>query len=472
MSTHPALPAGERVLPPWLKSLFLATFVVVACWGSAIVYWRTTKANPATGELLLYLLGLPVCLVLVGFIGQKLIPRPAAAPAATAVPTPAKASAAPSQTRPLAILAASLRLPHGASPEELALAIAANKARADLDKELVDEDGFPIMAARCKYALDETLRDEIGEWLALNGMTGLQFNDEQWRALTPASAVVAELAAQAAGPILYQVDTQAKLQLIPLLPAEWDAEQGRAAGMWLKQTVARYGWPGDHVIVTTEHPALADDVSPSAVVNRLAHNSAGTENAPLIVMAVAFDSHIGDESVARWAANGSLFTSSQPHGHIPGEGAVGLLMTDRLSLAESSTIAVLDGVEEAYLDSSADETKRVDSSLLRELSERAFQRSGIDASDVAMVVADTGQRPSRVLELLALKAAGLSRLDETDDVVRVGVASGTCGTVPFFAALALGRYFALERGAPVLCVGNEDSYRRMVALVRSSEFPS
>ena len=471
MSTYPALPAGERVLPPWLKSLFLATFIVVACWGSAIVYWRTTKANPTTGELLLYLLGLPACLVLVGFIGQKLIPRPAAAPAATAVPTPAKASAAPSQTRPLAILAASLRLPHGASPEELASAIADNKARADLDKELVDEDGFPIMAARCKYALDETLRDEMGEWLALNGMTGLQFNDEQWRALTLASAVVAELAAQAAGPILYQVDTQAKLQLIPLLPAEWGAAQGRAAGMWLKQTVARYGWPGDDVIVMTEHSVLADDVSPSTVINQLAQ-SAGAESAPLIAMVVAFASYIADESVERWAANGSLFTSSQPHGHIPGEGAVGLLMTDRLSLAESSTIAVLDGVEEAYLDSSADETKRVDSSLLRELSERAFQRSGIDASNVAMVVADTGQRPSRVLELLALKAAGLSRLCETDDVVRVGVASGTCGTVPFFAALALGRYFVLERGAPVLCVGNDDPYRRMVVLVRSSEFPS
>lgn len=471
MSTHPALPAAERVLPAWLKSLFLATFVVVACWGSMIVYWRTTKANPATGELLLYLLGLPACLILVGFIGQKLIARPAAAPAATAVSTPAKASAAASQTRPLAILAASLRLPHGASPEEFASAIADNKARADLDKELVDEDGFPIMAARCDHAVDETLQDEIGEWLALNGMTGLQFNDEQWRALTLASAVVAELAAQAAGPILYQVDTQARLQLIPLLPAEWDAAQGRAAGMWLKQTVARYGWPGDHVIVKTEHAALADDVSPAAVINRLAH-SAGEENAPLIAMVVAFASHIGAESVAQWAANGSLFTSSQPRGHIPGEGAVGLLMTDQLSLAESLTIAVLDDIEEAHLDSSADQAKRVDSSLLGELSERAFQRTGINASNVAMVVADTGQRTSRVLELLALKAAGLSRLDETDDVMRVGVASGRCGIVPFFAALALGRHFALERGAPVLCVGNEDSYRRMVVLVRSSELPS
>jgi hypothetical protein len=141
-------------------------------------------------------------------------------------------------------------------------------------------------------------------------------------------------------------------------------------------------------------------------------------------------------------------------------------MTDQLSLAESSTIAVLDGIEEAHLDSSADETKRVDSSLLGKLSERAFKRSGIDASDVAMVIADTGQRSSRVLELLALKAAGLSRLDETDDMVRVGVASGRCGAVSFFAALALGRHFALERGAPVLCVGNEDSYRRLSVLIR------
>jgi hypothetical protein len=66
----------------------------------------------------------------------------------------------------------------------------------------------------------------------------------------------------------------------------------------------------------------------------------------------------------------------------------------------------------------------------------------------------------------------LPQLDETDDVVRVGAASGTCGAVPFIAALVLGRHYVLEREAAVLCVSNEDAYRRVVALIRPSALSS
>jgi hypothetical protein len=470
MPTYSARLASVRTVPDWLKYGFLTTFVFFVCWGGAIAYWRTTRSNPATTELLLYLFGLPACLVLVFFIGSKLITRPTAAPASTAASTPAKAAVTPSQTQPLAILAAALRLPHGASPEELASAITDNKARADLDKELVDDDGFPVMTARCSEAVDDVLQEEITEWLALNGMAELHFSDEQWRALTLASAVVAELAAQAAGPILYQIDTQTSLQLIPILPTEWDAEHRRAVNMWLKQTVARYGWPGDRVIVTAEEAKSSDNVSPSAVFKRLAHQAAATD-APLIAMVVACASHVGDETVAQWAANGSLFTSSQPHGQIPGEGAAGLLITNQDHLAEAETIVLLDGMEEAQRDLSADETRRNDPSLLGNLSEGALRRSGMNASDVSMLIADTGHRSSRVLELMAHVSAAFPQLDETGDVVRVGIASGACDAVPFLAALALGRHYVLEREAPVLCISNEAPYRRVVALMRFSNAP-
>jgi hypothetical protein len=471
MPTDPAPIASQRVIPDWLKFGFLTSLVFIACWGSAIAYWRTTGGNPVTGDLLLYLFGLPACLLLVFFVGRKLMTRPAVAPASAALPTPAKAVATPVQTSALAILAASLRLPHGASAEELASAIADNKARPDLDKELTDHDGFPVMTARSSEAVDEALQEEIREWLALNGMAELHFSDEQWRALTLASSVVAELAAQAAGVILHQVGTPARLQLVPILPTEWDSAHRRATGMWLKEIVARYGWPADRIMTATEETGDLHEINPAAVIKRLTYNS-GPANTPLIAMVVACASHIGDETVAQWAANGSLFTSSQPQGRIPGEGAAGLLITSQASLAEDASIVLLDGVEEARRDTSTDETKRTDSKLLAALSERALRRNGINESDVTMLIADTGQRASRVLELMAHVSAGLPQLDETDDVVRVGVASGTCAAVPFITALALGRHYVLERAAPVLCVSNEDPYRRVVVLARPSALSS
>lgn len=470
MPTDSALIARERVIPDWLKLGFLATFVFVTCWGCAIAYWRMAGGNPATGDLLFYLFGLPLGMLLMFFVGRKLVTRHIAAPASANSPTPAKAAVTPPQTQPLAILAASLRLSHGASPEELAATIAGNKARADLDSELVDDDGFPIMAARSSDAVDQELQEKITDWLALNGMAELHFSDEQWRALTLANSVVAELAAQTAGLILHQEDTKTKLQLVPILPTEWDIAHRRATGMWLKQTVAQYGWAAD-LVVTAGETGGSDDVSPARVFNRLAHSAAAT-NAPLIAMVVACASHIGDETVARWSADGSLFTSSQPQGRIPGEGAAGLLISNQISLTEGGTVALLDGIEEGRLDFSADGTKRTDPKLLGELSERVFMRSGMNASDVAMLIADTGQRSSRVLELMAHLSAASPQLDETDDVVRVGVASGTCDAVPFITALALGRHYILERAAPVLCVSNEDPYRRAVALLRSSDLSS
>jgi hypothetical protein len=463
MPTDSAVIASKRVMPDWLKFGLLTTFVFAACWGCAIAYWRTAGGNPATGDLLLYLFGVPACLLLVFFIGRKLVTQHAAAPASVTSSAPAKSPVALAQALPLAILGASLRLPHGASPEELASAIADNKARADLDKELVDDDGFPIMTARSSEAVDEVLQEEVIEWLALNGMAELHFTDEQWRALTLASAVVAELAAQAAAQILHQAGTQTKLQLLPILPTEWDIAHRRAASMWLQQMVARHGWPADHIVSNAEDAGGVADMNPTAVFKRLEHNGA-----PLVAMVVASASNIGDETVAQWAANGSLFTSSQPQGHIPGEGAAGLLISNQTAFTDGATIALLDGLEEAQRDSSADRSKRTDPKLLGELSERALKRNGINASDVAMLIADTGPRASRVLELMAHAAAGLSQLDEVDDVVRVGIACGTCDIVPFVTALALGRYYTIERRAPVLCASNEDPYRRVVALVRPS----
>jgi hypothetical protein len=84
------------------------------------------------------------------------------------------------------------------------------------------------------------------------------------------------------------------------------------------------------------------------------------------------------------------------------------------------------------------------------------------------LVADTGHRSSRVLELMAHVSAELSQLEEVDGVVRIGAGCGTCGDVPFITALALARHYVVERNAPVLCIGNEDPYCRVVALMRAS----
>jgi hypothetical protein len=67
---------------------------------------------------------------------------------------------------------------------------------------------------------------------------------------------------------------------------------------------------------------------------------------------------------------------------------------------------------------------------------------------------------------MGLSTPAIAQVDAADDIVRIGLGSGSCGAVPFVTVLALARHYALERQAPVLCIGNEDPILRSAALVR------
>jgi hypothetical protein len=458
----------------WMKKALLVVLVFGVSWGGAVWYWRATNRMPSTEDLLLLFLVLPLAVLLAIWLGAKLLAVMAAAPAAAAATvSPAGASATPSpagETPPLAILASALRAPHGASPEELSGALAANEARADLDPELVDDNGFPVMTARSKEAGDTGMQEEITAWMAEHGLEDIRFNAEQWRALTMGSAVAAELAAQAVGDLL-PADGAATpvpmLQLMPLLPAAWQLDQRRAAGQWLRHLAVQAGWPASHSALAAELPSDARGATPVAVLARLAHHAASGD-APMVAIMVACSSHLGEESISTWSANDTLFTSSRPQGLIPGEGAAGLLLSDsrQAQALKVAPLLLLHTVDEGRRHNSADDSKKSDATLLGTLTEKVLLRSASSADTVAMIVADTGHRTSRVLELMGLASAALPQLDDSADVLRVGSASGTCGAVPFMTALALARHHAIERDAPVLCISNEDAYRRCAALIR------
>lgn len=456
-------------VPGWMKGTMLSGFIFFVCWGGAISYWRTTRSAPGSGELAVNLLGLPALLVLALFVGQRLVATRKAAPAnaASAKSAPiTQTPAAPVPTAPLAILGAALRSAHGVSPEELSAVIAAGTARADLDPELVDDKGFPVMSVRSPDAGDVALREEIADWLANKGMSELSLNEEQWRALVLGTAVVEELAMQLATQLLSSEGEPPMLRLVPLLPADWPASQRNAAGLWFEHAAARCGWPIEHITLATLDAADRHAATSTAMLDRLARDAASTD-VRVLALLVGCASCIGDETVARWSADGSLFTSAHPQGRIPGEGAAGLLLADlpQVRAVDGLRFAVLEPAQETRRDASADASKRADATSLINAAQQAFGKLEGGAGSVMKVVADTGHRSSRVLELMAFMAGAMPQLDEVEDVLRVGEACGECAELPFVMALALGCHEALEDGIPTLCVSNEDRQKRLVALI-------
>lgn len=458
-----AASVAAATLPGWLKEGLIAVGVVSACWCGAIVWWRASGRVPATPEWMALLFGLPLVALLAGFAGRKWIAQRGAAQA-EAMPVapsqPAGAVASQARAQHLAILAAALRSPHGASPEELAAAIADNRARPDLDRELVDDDGFPVMCARCGDAEDAALREDVADWLAAHGRADARFGDGHWRALTLAGAVVAELAGRAAIEWVVRGDAVPRLQVLPLLPADWSAGQRDAAAAWLRHVAAQAGWRG-------EIGRLAPAVDPVAGIAQVARGAAA-DDAPCVTLVVAAASHVSDATVARWAQEQVLFSSTHPQGMMPGEGAAGLLLGGAAlaGAADGHVAALLAPLDEAAVDESPAARRRGDDRVLEELVTRTLASADVDAATVAMLVADTGHRSGRVYELMAYASTTMRQLDGSEDVVRVGATSGDCGVVPFVTALALGAHYAAARRAPVLCVANELPGRRVAALVR------
>lgn len=128
----------------------------------------------------------------------------------------------------------------------------------------------------------------------------------------------------------------------------------------------------------------------------------------------------------------------------------------RLAQSIAGTLfALLDPAEEAQRETATPARQRANPALLGELAQRAGRGGETGLADIAMVVADSGQRQGRTLELMGMVSSAMSQLDESEDVFCVGSASGACGDVPFVTALALAQHGTLVRAAPVLCIGNE-----------------
>ncbi len=457
----------------WLKNLMMALLAFGASWLGAVWYWRANNRVPATDDLVLYLLVLPLALLAVFWLGQKIY-RAISAPAAGA-PTgdaaaQSEAPAEPARGPSLSLVAAAVRAPHGVSPAELSATLADDSPRPELDPELIDAYGYPIMSARIADLDTEALRAEMSDWLTANALPS-HFSDEQWRALSAGSEVVTELSGHLAGHA--QLEAHAghiaqrepsplpMLQLHPVWPPEWKTEQRQATTLWFRHLAIQAGWPEDRITAAPERGAA--DTEAGTVLARLLSNEP-----PALALVVACGSHIGADSVESMDNATTLFNSSHPQGRIPGEGAAGLLLADAAQaklLAYGAELPQLLAMSSGQLPHSADTSRRSSAELLQELSAKALLGAGREASSIALIAADTDHRTSRVMELMGVVSASTPQLDPGVDVLSVGASCGSCGGVTWLTALALARQEAENRNAAILCISNLDPFRRYVAVI-------
>jgi hypothetical protein len=470
----------------WLRKLLTALAAFGLSWAGAVGYWRANNRMPATDDLILLLIVLPLALLTAFWLGKKLWRRlsmPAAAGAATSTSTASAASApaAAPVSPPLRIVAAALRSPHGMSAEALGAALLAQQARPQLDGELVDDHGYPVLAARIADIDSAAAREEIGAWLQTQtpALPPSRFDDAQWRALAAGDAVVRELAATlaAALPAISALPAPSRpvLRLLPLWQDGWRQEERQAALAWFRHLLTTAGWPQESLSVPSElgasDAAEANGGDAAAVLARLLAMPAPADGGRLALV-LACGSLIGESGIDTLSGAGALFTSRHMQGQIPGEGAAALLLADAGLAAvvapthDAQPPAELVSIATARRGASADEDKRGDSTALRAAGAEALATARCDAAAVTLIAADTDHRTSRVMETMGLMSDGLSHLDAGADLLSVGAACGSCGAVTYLTALVLAASEAQERNGAVLCIGNLDAWRRSAAVLR------
>jgi hypothetical protein len=475
----------------WLRNAALTTAAFGGSWGGAIWFWRETNRMPGTGDLVLYMLVLPVVLLTTWWLGRKAWARvtaPAAVGAASgAAAEEAQASAAPPRAPGLSIAASAVRAPHGDSVDELRAALAAQNARPSLDGELYDDDGYPIMSARLANTGADMLKEEFNQWQSTQALADPRFDEGHWRALAAGTAVVSELAAQASlhqhvrpwleqrqerqqgrlPPNAVAVAEPPALQLVAIWPSDWRPEQREAAQQWFRHLVIQTGWPHER-LAPTAAPSLdqhsADDAGQAlaALLKR-----GGDAQHPCLAIVLAAGSELSEAGVARLSDHAALFTAANSQGRIPGEGAAGLLLADaaQIQFLDGAGRSVLQAIGNGRRAASADDAKRGADTSLADLAAQVLRDSQAEAAQVALVTADTGHRTTRVMELMNLVTTTAPQLDPGADVIGVAASCGSCGAVTWMTALALADAEAQDRAGPVLCISNEDPYRRSAALI-------
>lgn len=190
----------------WVKRALFVSVVFIIVWIMMVIYWQASNRIPTSSEVVLYLFGIPFGLLLaVWLIRQGM----GVFSARAAVVLPSAQSNQPSEALAkeqaikqerewtLRIIASAINSAQGQSAEELAGSLTSDETRLELDDELTDSNGFPILTGRNQELDEVTHSTALTNWLASRNLPEVAWSSEQLRALTLGSNVLIELAQQA-----------------------------------------------------------------------------------------------------------------------------------------------------------------------------------------------------------------------------------------------------------------------------------
>ncbi|UIN21234.1 hypothetical protein [Herbaspirillum frisingense] len=482
----------------WIKRSLFVCVIFAVTWVMFIAYWSGSNHMPDIRDIILFLLVLPVCFLLAMWAVRRLRLSLAAAAAARQAAAQAPAPELPAAPAhhverhwALVIAASALRSPQGDDAPTLLSQLQKQDARLDLDTELNDRQGFPILAGRIdSLDLDGTRSDYLawhrtqhGEASAPAALPAVHL-----RTMTLAADIIRELGQRLqAHPFLSQYleapvhQREAvglpQLHLLALLPARWDGAHRLQVAQWLGQLLAQQGWPREKITVL---PVIAGEpVHPMQHLDRLIATSRDVNTkqpssqltSPYLAVAVAAESCLDDTLIEEWEAQQQLLCSSSTTGKSPGEGAAGLILADATQAIALGTdaLVLLHRAALGRNERSADARGRVDSELLSRLVQASLQDAGVAPAAIGLLATDSDYRASRTEETMKMGYDSLPDLDLGSQCVKLGAGCGAAGAATVMSTLVLAHRASEQLGQAALCVSNDDAHERAAMVVRPQD---
>jgi hypothetical protein len=495
----------------------LALFVALSClvWVGVLWHWQRQQHDMSVQDVVVYLLLLPITVFVLALLARWAW-RGAAAKAqsaasvasATASGASASGSAPPPSSDAQArhatwqLLGGFVNLPVGATLDDVIGAVDEGKPAPDLDPELRDEQGLPVMAARAKQADTagveqalSTLRDQLSEPLKAQASAndeGRVCSDHLLRALALLEPVLGEAvgslkswaprlgggpAAGASTPPQTSVAQNAMVRVLVAWPSAMSAPEAELSQRWLMQTLAQAG----EGIVALRRWHLQTPAAPAA-------NAGGAlAGVPLwqqadglfqamrreerqdVVLVLAMDSAVSLPRVRALDDAQQLFSSARPRGRIPGEGAAALVLAPAAWPADPEAQQPPVHLHRAawlQREKSIDAAGRLSHDATGELLRQALAAATVEPKAVLALVSDADQHTARSAELFAAALAALPDLDASTDVCTFGQLCGDTAAVSTLAAVAMAARKTAQKQQPCVALSLSDPQWRCALVTR------
>lgn len=489
----------------------LALLVAVACftWVAVLWRWQVTQREMSVNDIGVYLVALPLTLFALLLLGrwawrgaQAQQGRQAAAAAAAAASAAAPAAAAPpaedaERRRSVQVLTAHVRCLAGRQPAEVLRALAEGKPRPELDPELRDDAGLPLMTARLPdldadlqalelEAVEARVRQRLGDSTqavcrpelgrALAAVAPLV--DDALAALRPWQDRFSAPAAPARpgavpspehDPALPLPPPPAMLRVLPVWPQPLGAFETAVANDWLLARVLAAG------LVTPSRVSLLPVPAPDQAWLDAERTLAllQREQRLDVLLVVAAHSALGEASVARLQAARALYTAATPKAPIAGEGAAVLALAPAAWPADPDADAPPPRLHRAALvkrDKPIDAVGRTAAQAAQACIAQALPSGPFAPEAMAFALHDADQHGPRAAEALAALLHAQPHLQAGEDTLGSGALTGQLGAVAPWLLAALAAEQARELGKPCLALSVDDPQLRLSFVVRPAHF--